>query len=144
TGRKPSGSCPLEGKGACDQRRKEAERHEHEHRKGSRLAGVEELELDSVHVEAQQLGRGPRSAAREDEDVVEDTQDIGESEEDDEHEQRSQVGEVDVTELRPPVRAVDLGGLDRLTRDGLQPGEEEEGHDRRALYEVTSITGEPG
>src|SRR5207237_4847590 len=103
---------------------------------GRGLAGVEELELGAVEIEAQQLRRRARPASRQDVNVIEDPEDIGQPEEQDEQEQRSQIEELDVAKLCPPAGPVDLGSLHRLPGNGLQSGEQDEVDERRPLPDV--------
>ena len=62
---------------------------------------VAEPEGDPVQVQAEELGGRARTAACQDVHVIEDAQDVSQAEEEDEQEERPQIEELDVAELRP-------------------------------------------
>src|SRR5204862_4736459 len=95
-------------------------------RQGGGLAEVAETERDPVQEQTEELSRGSGTASSKHEYVVEDAQHIGKTEEEDEEQQRPEVVELDVAELAPRARAVELCGLNGLGGNGLEPREHDE------------------
>ena len=69
-------------------------------------------------------------------DDVEHLEGLDRAQDEHHHDHRSQQRQRDVHEAAPPAVAVDAGRLVEVAGDGGQPGEQEEGHQRRVLPHV--------
>ncbi len=108
----------------------------HGHEQGSGVAGLLKLECGLIAVDRQQPGRLARPAAGQHEHLIEGAEGVDGPEHDGDGEHRPDHRQGQVPEQAPGPRAVDPGRLEGFGWQGLQPGEQDQEHERRPFPDV--------
>ena len=128
-----------------DREKREGE-HQQAHRREERrgVAGLLELEGGVVAVDREQLGRLARPAMRQHEHLVEGAERLDGSQHDRHGKHRAQHRQRVVDEDAPGAGAVDARRLERLDRQRLQAGEQDQEDQRRPFPDVERDEAEEG